>query len=115
MLALVVTNADAMIDALAEPLRRQILEALVRQPSAVTDLAAEMPITRSAVSQHLQVLKRAQLVADRAEGTRRVYHVDPDALALLRAYFESFWTRSLETFRDLADAEAEPRKDRDSR
>jgi DNA-binding transcriptional ArsR family regulator len=98
------TNADEMLEALAEPVRRRLVERLVERPSAVTELAEGLPISRSAVSQHLQVLKRAQIVIDHAEGTRRIYRVDPDALAILRAYFESFWTRSLETFRDLADA-----------
>jgi DNA-binding transcriptional ArsR family regulator len=101
-----------MLEALAEPVRRQLVERLAEQPAAVTELAAEMPISRSAVSQHLQVLKRVQLVVDHAEGTRRIYRVDPDALALLRAYFESFWSRSLETFRDIA--ESEQRKDVES-
>lgn len=98
-------NADLMLEALAEPVRREIVERLVQRPSAVTELAEGMPISRSAVSQHLQVLKRVHLVTDHAAGTRRIYHVDPDALALLRAYFESFWTRSLETFRELADSD----------
>ncbi len=101
-----VTNADQMLAALAEPVRREIVERLVERPSAVTELARDMPISRSAVSQHLQVLKRAHLVSDQAVGTRRVYHVDPDALAILRAYFESFWSRSLETFREMANSEA---------
>ncbi|HET8979989.1 MAG TPA: metalloregulator ArsR/SmtB family transcription factor [Solirubrobacteraceae bacterium] len=94
-----------MLEVLGEPVRREIVERLVKRPSAVTDLAAEMPISRSAVSQHLQVLKRAQIVQDRPAGTQRIYHVDPDALAILRAYFESFWSRSLDTFRALADAD----------
>ena len=94
-----------MLDALAEPVRRKIVERLVERPSAVTELARELPISRSAVSQHLQVLKRAHLVTDHAAGTRRIYQVDPAALAILRAYFDSFWNRSLETFRDLADSD----------
>ena len=106
------TNAETMLEALAEPVRREIVERLVERPSAVTELAQDMPISRSAVSQHLQVLKRAHLVTDHAAGTRRIYQVDPDALAILRAYFESFWSRSLETFRELADSDQ--RKDRDA-
>jgi DNA-binding transcriptional ArsR family regulator len=101
-----------MLEALAEPVRRQIVERLVERPSAVTELAQDLPISRSAVSQHLQVLKRAHLVTDRAAGTRRIYQVDPDALAILRAYFESFWSRSLETFRELADTH--PKKEPDA-
>jgi DNA-binding transcriptional ArsR family regulator len=104
-----------MLEALAEPVRREIIERLVERPSAVTELARDMPISRSAVSQHLQVLKRAQLVTDRAAGTRRIYQVDPDALAILRAYFESFWTRSLETFRELADSDHRKDPDADDR
>lgn len=100
------TNASAMLETLAEPVRRQLLERLCEHPASVTELAAELPISRSAVSQHLQVLKRAQLVNDRAAGTSRIYQVDPDALAILRAYFDSFWNRSLVTFRQVAESEA---------
>ena len=102
-----------MLEALAEPVRRQLVERLVERPSAVTELAADLPIGRSAVSQHLQVLKRAHLVTDRAAGTRRIYQVDPDALAILRAYFESFWSRSLETFRERADSDQRKEADAD--
>jgi DNA-binding transcriptional ArsR family regulator len=94
-----------MLETLAEPVRLEIVKRLVERPSAVTELAQDMPISRSAVSQHLQVLKRVHLVTDHAAGTRRIYQVDPDALAILRAYFESFWTRSLETFRELANSD----------
>ncbi len=62
-----------------------------------------MPITRSAVSQHLQILKSVGLVSDLADGTRRVYHVDPDALAIIRAYFDAFWQRSLSSFQQAAE------------
>jgi DNA-binding transcriptional ArsR family regulator len=92
------TNASALLEAMAEPTRRALVERLATGPAAVTELANELPISRSAVSQHLQVLKAVGLVADRADGTRRVYHVDPDALAIVRAYFDSFWRRSLDSF-----------------
>jgi DNA-binding transcriptional ArsR family regulator len=98
----VVTNASALVDAIAEPTRRAIVERLVDGPAAVTELARDLPISRSAVSQHLQVLKGVGLVTDKAVGTRRIYSVDSDALAVIRAYFDSFWTRSLATFRDAA-------------
>jgi DNA-binding transcriptional ArsR family regulator len=96
------TNATALLDAMAEPTRRAIVERLAARPSAVTDLARDLPISRSAVSQHLQVLKSVGLVSDHAEGTRRVYHVDPDAMAMIRAYFDSFWKRSLASFERVA-------------
>lgn len=66
----------------------------------MTDLARDLPISRSAVSQHLQILKSVGLVRDQADGTRRVYHVDPDALAVVRAYFDSFWKRSLASYQE---------------
>jgi DNA-binding transcriptional ArsR family regulator len=92
-----------MITALADPTRRAILERLADRPAAVTDLARDLPITRSAVSQHLQVLKSVGLVTDTAAGTRRIYTVEPDALAEIRAYFDAFWTRSLAAFRAAAE------------
>jgi DNA-binding transcriptional ArsR family regulator len=99
----VTANAYQLLDALAEPTRREIVERLVAQPSSVSDIAREMPISRSAVSQHLQILKSVGLVSDHAEGTRRIYRVDPDALAIIRAYFDSFWKRSLDAFRKAAE------------
>ena len=88
---------------LGEPMRVTILERLVAGPATATDIARDLPVTRSAVSQHLQVMKSAGLVGDRPDGTRRVYTVDPDALALLRSYFDSFWNRSLHNFRRAAE------------
>ena len=103
------TNASILLDALAEPTRRSILERLVIQPSAVSDLARAMPISRSAVSQHLQILKSVGLVTDHAVGTRRIYRVDPDALGIIRTYFDAFWRRSLIAFQDAAQRhEGEP-------
>jgi DNA-binding transcriptional ArsR family regulator len=91
-----------MLDALADPMRRELVKRLVDGPRSVTDLAEGLPVTRPAVSQHLRVLREARLVTTRPEGTRRIYAVDPDALAILRGYFESFWSRSLEAFRQTA-------------
>lgn len=93
-----VANADVLVELVSEPTRRSILERLSLRPSSVTEIAGDMTITRSAVSQHLQLLKAAGLVDDRAEGTKRVYHVDPDALAVIREYFDAFWQRSLIAF-----------------
>jgi DNA-binding transcriptional ArsR family regulator len=99
----VATNASELLAVLAEPTRREIVERLAERPSAVSDIARDMPITRSAVSQHLQVLKAVGLVVDHAEGTRRVYQVDPDALAIIREYFDAFWKRSLGSFQRAAE------------
>ena len=87
---------------LGEPMRVTILERLIDGPATATELAQHLPVTRSAISQHLQTMKAAGLVGDTPDGTRRVYTVDPDALALLRSYFDSFWTRSLDSFRRAA-------------
>jgi len=103
------TNAVALLEAIAEPTRRLIVERLADGPAAVSDLARGLPVTRSAVSQHLQVLKAVGLVTDRAVGTRRVYAVDPDALAVMRAYFDAFWNRSLAAFQAAADDPLEER------
>jgi DNA-binding transcriptional ArsR family regulator len=97
------TNASALVDALAEPSRRAILERLVAQPAAVSDIARELPISRSAVSQHLQLLKSVGLVTDHADGTRRIYRVDPAALEIICAYFDAFWKRSLTSFQRAAE------------
>lgn len=108
-LSQVMTNASVLLDAFAEPTRRRIVELLAQRPAAVTDLARDLPITRSAVSQHLQVLKSAGLVTDRAVGTRRIYAVDPEALAAIRAYFDVFWNRSPAAFQSAAEQPEDPR------
>jgi DNA-binding transcriptional ArsR family regulator len=96
------TNHEAVLTALADPTRRSIFERLAIAPSAVGELASELPVSRPAVSQHLKVLKEAGLVTDRAEGTRRVYSVDSAGVAAIRDYFEQFWQQSLTRFRAAA-------------
>jgi DNA-binding transcriptional ArsR family regulator len=91
------------LQALGDPTRREIFERLTDRPLAVGELAEELPVSRPAVSQHLKVLKDAGLVFDRASGTRRVYHVDPVAVAALRDYFDSFWDQALASFRAAAE------------
>jgi DNA-binding transcriptional ArsR family regulator len=85
--------------ALADPTRRRVFEQLRRGPKSVGKLAAEMPVSRPAVSQHLSVLKKAGLVGDRAEGTRRVYYIDPNGLAAIRIWLDQFWDDALSAFR----------------
>jgi len=101
------TDHAAVLAALADPTRRAILERVGRSPAAVGELARDLPVTRPAVSQHLKVLKEAGLVRDQAVGTRRIYAVDPAGLAAARDYFEQFWRRSLESFRDFANTSFE--------
>jgi DNA-binding transcriptional ArsR family regulator len=95
------------MDALGDGTRRLILERLRRGPRAVGELAAELPVSRPAVSQHLRVLKEAGLVTERRNGTRRLYRVDTEGLAEVRDYLESFWTDALAAFEAAAEAEAE--------
>jgi DNA-binding transcriptional ArsR family regulator len=89
--------------ALADPTRREIFELLVTRPRAVGELAAVLPVTRPAVSQHLKLLKTAGLVVDRADGTRRIYRANPDGLRELRAQLDRFWTEALTNFKQLAE------------
>ena len=93
--------------ALGDPTRRAIFERLVESPSAVVDLARELPVTRPAVSQHLKVLKDAGLVIDRPAGNRRIYRVDPDGLAAFRGELEQFWTRTLAAYKELVERPTE--------
>ena len=95
--------------ALADPTRRRVFERLKSGSKAVGALARGMPVSRPAVSQHLKVLKEAGLVADRPQGTRRVYYIDPDGLGALRKWLDQFWDEALAAFA----AEVETGHDKD--
>jgi DNA-binding transcriptional ArsR family regulator len=98
------TNQTARaFTALADPTRRRIFERLAERPQSVGRLAERLPVSRPAVSQHLKVLTQARLVTSRAEGTRRIYEVDPQGLAGLRDYLDGFWDRSLAAFAKVAE------------
>lgn len=84
--------------ALGDPTRRKVFERLARGPRSVGEIAAGLPVTRPAVSQHLKVLKEAGLVTDQADGTRRVYRLDPKGLGQIRAWFDQFWEVALQAF-----------------
>ena len=92
-------NASRALAALADPTRREIFERLARAPSAVGELASELPVSRPAVSQHLKVLKDAGLVVHRSHGTRNVYEIDPNGLGALRAWLDQFWAAALDAFK----------------
>ena len=93
------------MDALGDPTRRAIFERLAGGPKAVGEIANELPVSRPAVSQHLKVLKQAGLVTDRAEGTRRLYQLNPHGIRDLRAYFDQFWDQALASFKEAAEKE----------
>ncbi len=88
---------EVVLHALADPTRRAILHELRRGPLAVGRLADRLPVSRPAVSQHLAVLKRASLVTERRDGTRRLYGVRPHGLAQVRGYLEALWDDVLAT------------------
>jgi DNA-binding transcriptional ArsR family regulator len=93
--------------ALADPTRREIFERVARRPSSVAEIARNLPVSRPAVSQHLKVLKTAGLVTDRAEGTRRVYQIDPKGLGPIRAWLDQMWDANLAAFKEAVEADAE--------
>ena len=96
-------NGTAALSALGDHTRRAVFECLADGPRAVGEIAAALPVTRPAVSQHLKVLKDAGLVHDRPVGTRRLSAVDPDGVAAAQAYFDRFWGRALTAFKAAAE------------
>ena len=102
---------DTALAALADPTRRAVFERLRAGPRAVKAIAHGMPVSRPAVSQHLKVLKEAGLVADRPEGNRRVYYIDPDGLGALRGWLDQFWDAALAAFQAEVEASADERKE----
>ena len=91
------------MDALGDGTRRRILERLRSGPCAVGELAAGLPVSRPAVSQHLRVLEQAGLASARSEGTRRIYVLDPGGLGSLRTYFDEFWNDVLGSFKEAVE------------
>ena len=91
--------------ALSDPTRRLIFERLARRPRAVGELAEGLPVSRPAVSQHLKVLRDAGLVLDARDGSRRLYRVNPDGVAGMRAYLDRFWGDALAAFESAAKTE----------
>ena len=101
---------DARLDgftALADPTRRRVFERLARKPLSVAELAAGLPVSRPAVSQHLKVLADARLVTHERDGTRRVYRVDPRGLQAMKTYLDRFWDRALAAFKAAAEKETD--------
>ncbi len=92
-----------ILTALADPTRRAVFERLRLGPRSVAELAAGLPVSRPAVSQHLKVLKEAGLVRDRPRGTRHYYEINPSGLDPLGIYLEEFWGGVLAAFKTAAD------------
>jgi DNA-binding transcriptional ArsR family regulator len=98
---------DTGWNALADPTRRAIVDRLADGEQAVGRLAAGLPVSRSAVSQHLKILKDASLVSERAVGTRRLYRLNATAVAALRDQLDTYWRRALAGYADAVDESTE--------
>lgn len=101
------TNPIEGFAALADPTRRQVFERLAKKSLSVGELAAGLPVSRPAVSQHLKVLRAAGLVAHVRDGTRRVYRVDPRGIEAMRNYLDRFWDRALAAFKAAVEKETD--------
>jgi DNA-binding transcriptional ArsR family regulator len=101
------TYLQAGLDALGDSTRMAIFQKLAKGPVAVNELAQTMPVSRPAVSQHLRVLKNAGLVTDSKAGTRRLYQLNPEGVARLRAHFDKMWTQAMGAFQEVAEKESE--------
>lgn len=95
------------LDVLADPTRRAVFETLRQGPRSVGEIAAGLPVTRPAVSQHLKALKQAGLVQAEARGAARIYRIDAEGLSDLRAWIDSFWDEALTRFKQHAEGEDE--------
>jgi DNA-binding transcriptional ArsR family regulator len=109
------TYIESGLNALGDPTRLAVFHRLAKSPCAVNELAAGLPVSRPAVSQHLRVLKSARLVRDRREGTRRIYELDPAGIALLRDHFAQLWDQALNAFKQAAEIEYKEEKKNDAR
>jgi DNA-binding transcriptional ArsR family regulator/uncharacterized protein YndB with AHSA1/START domain len=100
-------DTDEALEALGDRTRRQIVSRLAHGAASVGELAQTLPVGRPAVSMHLRALREAGLVSAQADGTRRLYQLEPDALAAVRDYLDWYWTRALETFKQHVEAEGD--------
>jgi DNA-binding transcriptional ArsR family regulator len=98
------TPGHAQLAALADPTRRAIFEQLARKPMSVAEVASGFTVSRPAISQHLRVLKNAELVHDTPRGARNIYQVNQRGLAALRQYIDAMWNRALTDFKAVAEA-----------
>jgi DNA-binding transcriptional ArsR family regulator len=103
----VTTNHHELLEALGDSTRRAIVEVLAAGPLPVGELARRLPVSRPAVSQHLKVLKDAGLVVDHADGTRRLYQLNPNGPERLHAWLDHLWSTALAAFKTAAEHQPE--------
>ena len=104
-------TAATVLEALGDPTRRTVFEMVAARERSVAEIAAQLPVSRPAVSQHLRVLREARLVRVRPDGVRRLYVADPRGVATAQRYFEHFWTAALASFSATADAAAKTKRE----
>jgi DNA-binding transcriptional ArsR family regulator len=102
--------SEQVLDALGDPTRRQVLKRLRNGARSVTEIADGLDVSRPAVSQHLAVLKAARLVRNHAEGTRRIYAIDPRGFESAREWLSGFWDQALAAFKHAAEQAAQDRR-----
>jgi DNA-binding transcriptional ArsR family regulator len=112
-LPLVDTYQEMQLNALGDATRRAILVRLLDGPLPVGMLARGFPVSRPAISQHLRILKDANLVVDRPAGNRRLYELNPESFAALREYFDKFWNQALAAFKEKVESAQPPKEDDD--
>ncbi|WP_274630346.1 ArsR/SmtB family transcription factor [Arvimicrobium flavum] len=89
----------AQLTALGDPTRRTIFELIAERPRSVVELTRQVPVSQSAVSQHLKVLRDSRLVRAEPKGASNVYHVDPHGLGQMRAWLDRFWSKTLAAYK----------------
>ena len=104
---MVTNRSNEGLSALGDGTRLAIFQSLAERPRAVGELADELPVSRPAVSHHLKVLKAAGLVTEQAQGTRRIYRLNPDGVAALRDQLDTYWSRALDGFKHIAEQSEE--------
>jgi len=93
------TGDIAQLTALADPTRRSIFELIADRPSSVAEITRQVPISQSAVSQHLKILRESRLVRSEPKGASNVYHIDPHGLGQMRAWLDRFWSKTLAAYK----------------
>jgi DNA-binding transcriptional ArsR family regulator len=100
-------RARHAFEALADPTRLKVFESVAAGPKAVVDIAARLPVSRPAVSQHLKALKDAGLIACHKDGARNVYRLDPQGIGAMRDWLDRHWDKALAAFEAFAEQEGE--------
>lgn len=97
------TDNSAQIAALGDTTRRRIFELIAERPRSVAELTRAMPVSQSAVSQHLKMLRETSLVRVEPKGASNIYHIDPAGLGMMRAWLDSFWSKTLNDYKQTVE------------